>query len=57
MNYTICRLLKGIYPDREYRYKMINRMLGVLACVTAEIYRRVVSPMETDAIERNGDIF
>lgn len=57
VNYSICKILKAIYPDREMKYRVLNRMMGVLSCITQEVYRRVVAEHEDNAIEKNGDIF
>ncbi len=55
VNYAITRLLHGVYA-REVRYDKINRAMGVLACVQAELYRRVASPYEDKKITENGDV-
>ena len=61
LNYTITSLLnampgKNKAGDREWRYKFINRVVGVLECVKLEFYRRLAGPYEDVAIEKNGDI-
>ena len=57
MNYTITRLLSEMpsYPG-TWRYKYINRAIGVLECVKQEFYRRLAGPYEDNAILKNGDI-
>lgn len=57
MNYTITTLLtKRMKPETGWRYKWINRTLGVIEAVKQEFYRRVASKYEDKAIEKNGDI-
>lgn len=57
MNYTISTLLsKRMKPESGWRYKWINRTLGVLEAVKLEFVRRVVGTYEDDCINRNGDI-
>lgn len=57
LNYTITSLLDGIKPfGRGWRYKYINRAIGVLECVKMEFYRRLVGPYEDVAKQKNGDI-
>lgn len=57
MNYTITRLLNEMprFPGK-WRYKYINRAIGVLECVKLEFYRRLAGPYEDKAILKNGDI-
>ena len=54
LNYCICRILKELYAPSYFNY---NRMMGVLACVQQEIYRRLVVPYEDKKRRENGDVF
>ena len=54
LNYCFCRILKGIYSPSYFNY---NRMMGVLACVQQEIYRRLVAPYEDQKRKKNGEVF
>lgn len=65
MNYAITSLLNAIplagnstdeLGDAKWRYKYINRAIGVLECVKQEFYRRLAAPYEDEAIEKNGDL-
>ena len=56
MNYTITELINRGMKRDEWRYKWINRLMGVLECVKFEFYRRLVSPYEDEAIKKSGDI-
>ena len=52
-NYATTRALKRLYP---LSYFNLNRAIGMLACVQAELYRRVVAPYEDQKIAENGDV-
>ena len=56
MNYTITELINRGMKRPRWRYKWINRVVGVLGCVLLEFYRRLAANYENDAIESNGDI-
>lgn len=53
VNYTITRILKGLYPLKYYH---LNRALGVLTAIKDEFYRRVIAPYEDTKIKENGDV-
>ena len=54
VNYTITRLLDGLYPPG---YRSFNAAIGVLSAVQLEYYRRVVAPYEDEKIVENGDVY
>lgn len=54
LNYCFCRILKSIYSPSYFNY---NRMMGVLACVQQETYRRLVTPYEDKKKKEHGDVF
>lgn len=57
LNFAITTLLCSTFsPAGEWRYKYINRAVGVLCCVLQEFYRRLAGPYEDKAILKNGDI-
>lgn len=64
VNYSITKLLwellNAVPPDTDiavpYRYNDLNELIGVLEACKLELYRRLASPYENDAIKRNGDI-
>ena len=57
MNYTITQLLcKRMKPGKFWRYKWINRTIGVLVCIKDEFQRRITAEYENYAIKKNGDI-
>lgn len=53
LNYCVTVMLKRIYPPKYFNY---NRAIGVLGCIRAEYYRRVVGLYEDKKIEENGDV-
>lgn len=56
MNYTLTRLISGVFGRQGWRYFKINRAIGVLESVKLEFYRRLAAPYENRAIAENGDI-
>lgn len=59
MNYSITSLLEAIPGASDspvWKYRFINRAIGVLECVKLEFYRRLAAPYEDRAIKKNGDI-
>ena len=55
LNYVISSLLSKIYPGS--RYAEINAAMGVMSSATAEYYRRVAVPYETQKAFENGDVY
>jgi len=57
MNYCITYILnKRMRPHSGWRYKWVNRAIGVLEAVKMEFYGRLARPYEDKAIAKNGDI-
>lgn len=57
LNYTLtCIAVKSIKGKDKWRYRYFNRLMGVLSCMTHEIYRRMVIPYEEKCVEKNGDL-
>lgn len=57
LNYTITSVINdAMKPVEGWRYKWINRAMGVLDCVKFEFYRRLASPYEDKAVAKNGDM-
>ncbi|MBI5780002.1 MAG: hypothetical protein HZA49_11200 [Planctomycetes bacterium] len=66
INYCISTMMKELYSPSPARTPMnisgggyfnYNRMMGVVACVQQELYRRLVAPYENKKIKENGDVF
>jgi hypothetical protein len=57
LNYTISRLCDDFITYNSLNYETLNKVIGVLACVQQELYRRVVAPYEDFKMQENGDVF
>lgn len=53
LNYCIFTMCMNLYPESYHWY---NRMIGMMECCKAELYRRVVANYEDVKIEENGDV-
>ena len=56
LKYTITSLLDIMPRACNWRYKYINRVIGVLESVKLEFYRRLVSTYEDKAMEKHKDL-
>ncbi len=56
LNYIITRICHNWILKFGKRYAHINSVMGVLSCVTHELYRVVASPYEELKIIENGGI-
>lgn len=45
------------YLGKKPNYAKFNEVMGVLACIQAELYRRKIAPYEDQKAKENGDIF
>ncbi len=57
LNYVFMRILVLLLKKWGVNYARLNTMMGVLSCVSAEFYRRVVASYEAAKISENGDLF
>lgn len=57
LNYAMSQLIKGYIAERGLSYTSINDVIGVLACLSMEFYRRLAAPYENTKISENGDVF
>ncbi len=55
MNYVMYTILKAAWI-RNASYNNGNKLMGVLASVSAEFYRRLMVPYEDDKMDENGDV-
>lgn len=62
-NYVISRIIAGTFCNEPcpaqipaWSYRNAYRAYGTFLAAAAEFYRRVLAPVEDDAIKRNGDI-
>lgn len=56
LNYLITSLLHSVVKKQGRKYKLLNGLMGVLSCVTAEFYRMVVAPYENQKRLENGGV-
>lgn len=57
LNFAIHLMLEDYLIKKEESYQTYNDMMGVLAGVQAELYRRKIAPYEDKKAEENGDIY
>lgn len=56
-NYAVSTLLlKALKPNGGWNYRALAEVHSVLDCASKEIYRRLTSSYEDNAIRKNGDI-
>ena len=55
MNYVLSLLIEKVY-GRALRYADHNEVVGMLACVSQEFYRRKTAPYEDLKISQEGDL-
>jgi hypothetical protein len=55
MNYVISLLINKVYGEKM-RYADHNEVMGVLAGVSQEFYRRFTAPYEDQKIKEQGDL-
>ncbi len=56
LNFQITTLLLDYVKRQGKSYKIFNEVMGVIACVGQEFYRRWVAPYEDEKIKENGDV-
>jgi hypothetical protein len=58
LNYLFSEMLDSLRRGEggKWRYKYINRAIGVLECCKLEFYRRLAGPYEEKAVSGNGDV-
>lgn len=54
-NYAITTLLLRIWEPSSYT--QYNEIMGVLACVQAEMYRKRIAPYENEKAKANGEVY
>jgi hypothetical protein len=53
LNYLFTKTLKSLYRPSYFNYE---RIMGLLACIQHEFYRRWISPYEDNKIKEHGDV-
>lgn len=56
LNYVITKIILN-YLGPEPDYQLFNSAMGALACVSQELYRRMVAPYEDRKSKENGDVY
>lgn len=57
LNYVFTMCI-NLYLDKHgLSYTKLNEVMGVLACVQQEVYRRLAVPYEDAKIVENGEVF
>lgn len=57
LNYALTVMILGYIRRKGLRYSVLNEVLGVLAAMSHEIYRRMAAPYEDRKMGENGDVF
>ena len=55
LNYIISRMIWMLWQKKR-GYTLGNNLIGVLECVKAEFYRRMLAPYEDVKAQENGDL-
>ncbi|MEM3823349.1 MAG: hypothetical protein QXH87_00265 [Candidatus Bathyarchaeia archaeon] len=53
LNYLFTKTLKSLYKPSYFNFE---RIMGLLACIQQEFYRRWISPYEDSKMKEHGDI-
>jgi hypothetical protein len=57
VNYCMTEIVtRSLKPDGGWRYRDLQRALGLFYAAAHEFYRRLVAPYEDKCIAKNGDI-
>ena len=56
LNYFLFSVYKHYVENQGKRYFRLQDFLGTLECCKLELYRRICSPYEDNAILKNGDV-
>ncbi len=57
LNYMISKIIHTFVEKQGMNYQNLNNVIGMLECVKAEYYRRIVSPYEDIKKNENGEVF
>lgn len=57
LNYVLSKEIDGYITRKGLGYAAINDVMGVLACIQAEVYRRIAAPYEDQKAIANGEVF
>jgi hypothetical protein len=57
LNYAITVLIDNYIREKGVSYALLNEVMGVLACVGQELYRRIIVPYEKEKCVANGEVY
>lgn len=57
LNYMLSKACDAYITRKGLSYTNINEVMGVLACVSQELYRRVAVPYEEHKCREYGEVF
>jgi hypothetical protein len=57
LNYVLTRICLSYLSHHHKCYATMNEILGVLAAIGFEFYRRVAADYENEKIAANGDVY
>ena len=57
LNYVLTGEILRWLSSQPSTYASYNEVMGVLACISHELYRRLVVPYEEERMKLNGDVF
>jgi hypothetical protein len=59
LNFALTTIISGYLEAKAspVNYQLLNEIMGVIGCVKAEFYRRLVVPYEIRKEQENGDVF
>jgi len=57
LNYAITVMIDNYIREKGVSYALLNEIIGVLGCVTHELYRRIFVPYEKEKCVANGEVY
>ena len=57
LNFVISDTIDSYLCAQGISYGTLNTVIGVLACVQAEVYRRIAAAYEDVRLEQHGEVF
>ena len=57
LNYLLSIEVDNYLNHKGVSYTSLNDVMGVLACIQAEVYRRIATPYELKKLVENGEVF
>jgi hypothetical protein len=57
LHYQLALAIDQFLATKKVNYIIFNDVMGVLTCLSHEIYRRIVAPYEDKKLKENGEVF